>query len=181
MTHLVADALDLAQHFVGPDRIAYAVSTAVGDGFELQAGLGWELGIVGYAGLSGGPTALSAYTLQLGRTVVVEDLRLAPVLGEDALLVSTGTISALTAPVRGQSGSSGLLGAFSSSRRLFGPDDAEFLQGIADVISAALYRQEWQRHSTRPSLPWQAKENPAPVSRTPAGKWDSPEPEDDPC
>lgn len=139
---VVAGALDLTQRYLNPDRCVYAVRGAEGEGFRLAAGMAWEAGVIGRDHLSGAPDALAGYTLILGQPVVVEDLGSFPQLNTDPVLLACGTKSALTAPVRGQRGASGLLGAFSSRRRLFSPDEAEFLRGLADVIAAALYRKE---------------------------------------
>lgn len=147
---VVADALELARQTLQADRCAYAVRGVDGQGFRLTAGIGWEAGVIGRDSLSGLPGSLGAHTILVGRTVIVEDLRLVPAFRVEPLMVTSGTRSTVTAPVRGQRGTSGLLGAFSSGRRLYSLEEAEFLLGLADVIAAALYREDWKRQMTRP-------------------------------
>jgi GAF domain-containing protein len=146
---VIADALELAQRTLEADRCGYAVRGAEGQGFRLIAGIGWEPGVVGRDSLSGLPESLGGHTLLVGRSVIVEDVRLIPAFRVEPLLASSGTRSTLTAPVRGQRGTSGLLGAFSLRKRLFSLEDAEFLLGLAEVIAAALYREDWKRQMAR--------------------------------
>jgi signal transduction protein with GAF and PtsI domain len=152
MDRVVADALELARQTLQTDRCAYAVRGVDGQGFRLTAGIGWDPGIIGRDSLSGLPGSLGAHTTLVGRSVIVEDLRLVPAFSVEPLMVTSGTRSTLTVPVRGQRGTSGLLGAFSSRRRLYSLEEAEFLLGVADVIAAALYREDWKRRMTRPQM-----------------------------
>jgi GAF domain-containing protein len=143
---IIGEALGLARTFLRADRYAHA-SRASGEApFALTAGRGWDGGIVGRECLRGDPGSLGAYAHELGRPLVVEDLRFAPQFHPEPVLVGAGTRGLLLAPIRGQRGASGLLGVFSSTRRLFSPDEAEFLCGLADVISAALYREDWRHY-----------------------------------
>jgi GAF domain-containing protein len=74
----------------------------------------------------------------------VEDLALIPDFAIDPLLAQYGTVSALIVPIWLQSGPYGILGVYSSVRRLFSPLDLEFVQGVADLIRAADYRERWR-------------------------------------
>jgi GAF domain-containing protein len=150
ISHIVSEALDLAWGFLSPDRCVYGTRRSDEEPFRLTAGAGWD---VDGESLSGDADSLGAYILDLGRPLVVEDLRLVPQFRSEPVLVAGGTTSVLLAPVRGQNGGSGLLGVFSSSRRLFTPDDAEFLHGLADVIAAALYRADWRLQNARSRTP----------------------------
>lgn len=152
MDRVFTDALELARQTLQADRCAYAVRGVDGQGFRLTAGIGWDPGVIGRDSLSGLAGSLAAHTILVERSVIVEDLRLVPSFRVEPLMVTSGTRSTLTAPVRGQRGTSGLLGAFSSRRRLYSLEEAEFLLGLADVIAAALYREDWKRQMTRPPM-----------------------------
>jgi GAF domain-containing protein len=168
----IADGLELLRRFIQVDRCAYAVRETEGDSFRLIAGIGWEAGVIGRETLSGRQESLGGHTLLVGRPVIVEDIRLFPAFGIEPLLASSGMRSALTAPVRGQRGVAGLLGAFSLRRALFSLDEAEFLFGLADVVAAALYRQEWKRQT--------AVHRPPDARPRSAARWNETATEDEP-
>lgn len=140
----IADGLELMLRFIRVDRCAYAVRETIGGPFRLAAGIGWHDGVIGRATLTGGDESLGGRTLLLGRPLIVEDISLFPAFGSEPLLRSSGIRSALTAPVRGQRGTAGLMAAFGGKKGLFSLDESEFLVGLADVIAAALYRVEWR-------------------------------------
>ncbi len=80
-------------------------------------------------------TELAARTLEVDRCRLVEP---APGDGDGTDAAGDG----LAVAVRGSRGPRGILRASASSRRAFGPEDARFLQSVANVLAAALDRAE---------------------------------------
>jgi len=155
---IVADALDIIQSLLDADHSAYGSLRAGEDSLLLTVGRGWEDGVIGRARLATDPTSLAGHTLGLGRPLIIEDLRFAPQFRPEPVLIAAGTRGLLLTTVRGQRGTSGLLGAFTSRRRLYSPEDGDFLRALSDVIAAALYREDWRqqiasRHPNRRAPP----------------------------
>jgi hypothetical protein len=95
-----------------------------------------------------GPRSLGGQTVLIGRPLIVENIHLFQEFSTEPALVASGTRSTFTAPVRAQGGAAALLGVFDSRRRLFTPEEAEFLWGLAGEIAAALYREAWRNQLT---------------------------------
>src|SRR5882672_11045577 len=96
-----------------------------GDALRLVAGSGWKPGMVGSA------------TVPL-RAAVIEDLASEDRFPRTGMLHEHGVVSGM---IPGQRISYGVLSAHSAARRRFVPGDAEFLQAVANVVSAAVQRQ----------------------------------------
>ena len=114
--------------------------------FLLTDGRGWDAGMIGTACLGGDSGSLGGHALELGRPLVVEDLRYFPRFRAEPVLVDTGTKG--DNAHRGQRPGRRLRPARGVQRQpaVFSPDEAEFLTGLADGIAAAQYREDWRRH-----------------------------------
>jgi GAF domain-containing protein len=80
---------------------------------------------------------------------VVERLELAAALRGPGLLRDHGVVSGASVIIPGQKHPFGVLNVYCTSHRMFTPDDVEFLQGVASVISAASYRRDSHRRNGR--------------------------------
>ena len=113
-----------------------------GEELEIVAGVGWREGLVGETRVATGSGSQAGYTLAVGVPVVVEDLTeetrftCAPVLTEH------GIVSGLSTVIRDADGTWGVLTAHSSVRRAFDQHDVNFLRAMANVIAAAVRREE---------------------------------------
>jgi PAS domain S-box-containing protein len=118
-----------------------------GDRLLLRAGVGWKDGLVGLATMPGGPGSQDGYILHNGDSVIVANLdtderfQPSPLLSEHR--VRSGVNVTIAAPGEGQP-RYGLVGAHSRRLRAFSPDDAHFLQAVANVISTALARRQME-------------------------------------
>lgn len=118
-TWIIGEALDLARTYLATDRCAHASRKFGEEVFLLTDGRGWDAGMIGTACLGGDSGSLGGYALELGRPLVVEDLRYFPRFRAEPVLVDTGTKGVMLTAVSGQGAASGLLAVFSASRRVF--------------------------------------------------------------
>ncbi|AHG92635.1 ATP-binding region ATPase domain protein (plasmid) [Gemmatirosa kalamazoonensis] len=132
----VADALDV--EFVKILELLPDGQTA-----RIVAGVGWREGVVGNATIHVGRESQAGYALLTRAPVVVDDLRTEARLEDPPLLREHGVVSGISVILYGPGGSSyGVLGAHTARRRRFTSDDLHFLQGIANVLSAAATRRQ---------------------------------------
>ena len=84
----------------------------------------------------------AGYALRSHAPVVVDDLSTDTRLGDPPLLREHGVRSGVSVVLYGPGGSAyGVVGAHTARSRRFTAHDVDFLQGIANVLSAALHRQ----------------------------------------
>jgi PAS domain S-box-containing protein len=109
-----------------------------GSALRLVAGHGWREGLVGAAGEDSESPA--GYSLHSGLPVIVHDLRTETRFNAPPMLSEHGVVSGLSTVIRGQPRPYGVLGAYTRQRRDFTPDDASFLQSMANVLADAIAR-----------------------------------------
>src|SRR6266403_128234 len=123
-----------------------------GDALKLVAGAGWKPGMVGAATVPLRANSILSYTLyssdlapeaanQPRRAAVIEDLASEDRFPRSGMLHEHGIVSGMSIVIPGRKIPYGVLGAHSAARRRFMPGDAEFLQAVANVVSAAVQRQ----------------------------------------
>ncbi len=112
-----------------------------GQALLLRAGAGWKEGFVGRAVLDSGPASHGGYTLMAGQPVIMEDLRTETRFHPPALLVEHGVVSGLSVIVAGRELPYGVIGAYTTTRRAFSPNDVSFLQSVANVLALAIERK----------------------------------------
>src|SRR2546430_6379878 len=123
-----------------------------GDAFKLVAGTGWKPGMVGSATVPLRANSILSYTLysselvpdaanQPRRAAVIEDLASEDRFPRSGMLPEHGIVSGMSVMIPGRRTPYRVLGAHSAARRRFVPGDAEFLQAVANVVSAAVQRQ----------------------------------------
>jgi signal transduction histidine kinase len=141
---LMAEASSLVRTHL---EVEYAnVLELLADGrVVFHAGAGWEDGLVGQATYEVA-AAIPAMQVILSQTpVIVEDFRTDERFPDASLLHEHGVISSLNVPLYGHDRPFGVLGAHSTRRRPFLPDDVAFLQSVANVLSAALERSWYEQ------------------------------------
>ena len=109
---------------------------------RLVAGVGWKPGQVGTATVRAGLGSQGGYTLATVGPVVVDNLPAETRFRPPTLLTHHGVVSGLTVVIGGSPNPYGVLGAHSDHHRVFADDDVAFVQGMANVLAAALERQE---------------------------------------
>lgn len=111
-----------------------------GDVFRLRAGVGWNEGLVGYAGIAAGLDSQAGYTINSREPVVVEDLATERRFHGPALLFDHGIVSGISCVIGSTTEPYGVLGVHSRTRRSFTMDEVLFLQSVAEVIGGAVLR-----------------------------------------
>lgn len=109
----------------------------------LRAGVGWREGLVGRVTVPSEGASQAGFTLLSRTPVSVEDLAVETRFRPPALLLDHAVVSGVSAAIEapGPAGRSyGVLGAHSRRRRSFSPEDAAFLQSVANVIGASILR-----------------------------------------
>jgi signal transduction histidine kinase len=108
----------------------------------LVAGVGWKQGVLGKATVKAGLGSQGGYTLATVGPVVLDDLATETRFRPPPLLVNHGVVSGLTVVIGSPQAAHGVLGAHTDHHRVFAEDDVSFLQTVANVLEAAIERQE---------------------------------------
>lgn len=108
---------------------------------QLVAGVGWEEGLVGTALVDGGTNSQAGFTLHSDKPVIVEDLATEKRFHGPALLTDHDVVSGISVVISQLNRPYGVLGAHSRQPRQFTHHDADFLQGIANILGTAIERQ----------------------------------------
>lgn len=111
-------------------------------GLKLIAGVGWPEGLVGRAVVGVGLDSQAGYTLQSEGPVIVEDLSRETRFHGTSLLRDHGIVSGVSVIIGHAAMPWGVLGADSSHKRKFTADDITFVQSVANVLGAAIAREE---------------------------------------
>jgi PAS domain S-box-containing protein len=109
--------------------------------FVLSAGLGWKAGDVGVIRFPVTREHQAGYTFLTKRRVVVDDYTSDTPYILSPLLEKHKIRSGVTVHIPGHDGPYGVLGAYSSTMRSFGPDDISFLRSVANIIAIAMQRK----------------------------------------
>ncbi len=109
-----------------------------GTALLLRAGRGWKPGLVGHATVDTGLDSQAGFTLVSKEPVIVADLRREIRFHGPRLLTEHDVVSGMSVIIEGPNGPFGVLGAHTTQRRDFGPDEINFLQSVANVLAAAI-------------------------------------------
>jgi PAS domain S-box-containing protein len=141
---LMVEAVDLVRSNLG---VEYAnVLELLPDGRVMfQAGAGWEEGLAGRTTYEAAGAIPATQVLLSQTPVIVEDFRTDDRFPDASLLRDHGVISSLNVPLYGHDRPFGVLGAHSTRRRPFTPEDVAFVQSVANVLSAALERNWFEQ------------------------------------
>ena len=111
-----------------------------GDALVLRSGVGWKPGCIGNATVGLGTDSQAGYTLQADKPVVVDDLRVETRFAGTEMLRERNVVSGVTVVIPAGDGPWGVLGAHSRRRRIFTPDEVNFLQAVANVLGLTVER-----------------------------------------
>jgi PAS domain S-box-containing protein len=115
---------------------------AGGQELLLRAGVGWNPGLVGKGLVSAGMDSQAGYTLVQLAPVVVSDLRMEQRFLGPSLLREHGVVSGMSVVIHAARKPWGVLGTHTRQRRLFSPDEVNFLQAVANLLSSAIERHQ---------------------------------------
>ncbi|REJ88481.1 MAG: PAS domain S-box protein [Planctomycetota bacterium] len=106
----------------------------------MLAGVGWEDGLVGNARVGSGVDSQAGYTLQSGSPIVVDDLTKEKRFQGPTLLTDHGVVSGVSVMIGTDDAPWGVLGAHTTEPRAFTVDDVNFVQSVANMLTAAVTR-----------------------------------------
>ncbi len=115
---------------------------------QLIAGIGWQEGLVGTAIVDSGSDSQAGFTLHSDKPIIVTDLTAEKRFQGPSLLTDHQIISGISVVIQQLNGPFGVLGAHSEQQRHFTQQDADFLQGVANVLGAAIERQQAETERT---------------------------------
>jgi signal transduction histidine kinase len=99
--------------------------------------------------VGGGVDSQAGFTLRANGPVIVADVGIETRFRPPALLLDHGVVSGLTVIIAGRDRPFGVLGAHTTRRRTFTPEDVHFLQSAANVIALTFQRDESERERAR--------------------------------
>lgn len=108
--------------------------------FNSLAEIGWPRDGKPRSAILGGLRSMSGYTVQTGEAVVSNDLDAETRFQISDTAKEAGARSALTACIKSGNTPLGVLASFSIQRRVYSSDDVSFAQSIANVLTAAIDR-----------------------------------------
>ena len=115
----------------------------------LRAGVGWKKGSVKQVRVSAGTKSQAGYTLQSREPAIVEDLRLETRFSGTSFLHEHHVVSGVSVIIDGKDQPFGVLSVHTVEHRTFSQDDINFLQAIANIIAAAVERQQAEEELNR--------------------------------
>lgn len=115
----------------------------------LRAGVGWRAGLVGHARVPADHGSQAGYTLASRGPVIVRSLADERRFHGPELLVEHGVVSGVSCTIPNGDGPFGVLAVHTRTQRAFTPDDANFLQSLANVLALAISRRKAEKQLRR--------------------------------
>jgi transcriptional regulator with GAF, ATPase, and Fis domain len=137
---VLTDALEIATNVLDVELAKVLEHDDSHDNLIVRAANGWPTDVTGRVIEHAQGSSQAGYAFRTGHAVVVEDLRRVDAFRGTQLLHDHNVISGATVLIHGQSSPWGVLSVHSTTRRILTPDELDFLQAVADVIAAAVYR-----------------------------------------
>jgi PAS domain S-box-containing protein len=116
-----------------------------GEELLLRAGIGWKEGLVAHATVDAGAGSQAGYTLLSREPVVVKNLSTEERFKGSPLLREHGVVSSMSVVISGRDRPFGVLGAYTKEQREFTGDDVNFFEAVANVLAAAVQRNEVEK------------------------------------
>jgi len=135
---LMQEAVELVAEALGAEFCK--ILWLEGENLRLIAGVGWRPGMVGSATVSADTASQAGYTLRTRKPVLVEDLREERRFSPPRLLTEHGVVSGISVPMIYMDKVYGVMGVHSRERSKFTQADVDFLQSVANIITAAFER-----------------------------------------
>ncbi len=129
----------------------------------LRAGVGWQAGLVGRATVSGDINSQAGYTLLSSEPVIVHDLRTETRFNGPPLLHQHKIVSGMSVVIHAKDQPFGVLGVHTIKARTFSPDDINFLQAVANILSAAIEQKQAETALQKSEKRWATLTETVPV------------------
>jgi len=108
----------------------------------LKAGIGWHDGLVGIARVKADTNSQADYTLLQSQPVIVDDLNSETRFSGSSLLIEHQVVSGVSVIIPDRGKPYGILGIYTTQRRIFTQHDLNFIQAIANIIAQAHERRQ---------------------------------------
>jgi diguanylate cyclase (GGDEF)-like protein/PAS domain S-box-containing protein len=138
---LMDDAAELVARTLDVEFCELLELTPDREALILSAGVGWRQGLVRTALMPLGSEFHAGFTWGSRGKIVVEDYVAEKRFRPTALLRDHEVVSGVSVTLGGKRTPLGVLGAHTTSKRNFRPDEVHFLQAIANVLAEAIVRQ----------------------------------------
>ena len=115
------------------------------DRFVMQAGIGWDKGLVGRATVGADLESPAGFALRTGKPVISNHLESEQRFRTPDLLAAHGVRRAMNVILQGDGAPYGVLEVDSKSTGEFSEHDIAFLQGAANILGMAIERQRRER------------------------------------
>lgn len=112
----------------------------------VQAGVGWDDGVVGKASVGADLESPAGFALRTGKPVISNHLENEDRFRTPELLAQHGIMRAMNVILQGDGKPFGVLEVDSQSEDEFVEHDLAFLQGAANVLGMAIERERYERH-----------------------------------
>jgi diguanylate cyclase (GGDEF)-like protein/PAS domain S-box-containing protein len=109
--------------------------------FRLCAAIGWKDNPHDHVTVPGGPNSQAGYTLTSAKPVVVEDYKKETRFTTPPFVPGLPIASGVSVAIPGREQPFGVLAVGSGTARAFSEEDVTFLQGVANVLAAAVDRR----------------------------------------
>jgi two-component sensor histidine kinase len=116
--------------------------------FLVRAGIGWAPGVVGSATIGADLASPAGYALRTGKAVISNHLENEERFRTPELLLEHGIRRAMNVILQGDGEPYGVLEVDSRHEGEFSAHDISFLQGAANILGMAIYRQRAERDLT---------------------------------
>jgi two-component sensor histidine kinase len=116
--------------------------------FLVRAGVGWAPGVVGSATIGADLASPAGYALRTGKAVISNHLENEERFRTPELLLEHGIRRAMNVILQGDAEPYGVLEVDSCCEGEFSIHDISFLQGAANILGMAIYRQRAERDLT---------------------------------
>jgi PAS domain S-box-containing protein len=133
---LIEAAAEQAARELDGDYVSVLELTGDHRGMLIRGGYGFPEGVLGGV-LPAAPEDLPGFALQCEGPVLIDDFATETRFGPSPLQRDLDVVSALAAPIGAFGRRFGVIAADSRAPRHFDPDDANFLQSVANVLGAA--------------------------------------------
>ncbi len=169
LAHLQAVVAELGQRALRAESSRHAMDQAVvaaaralgveyckvlelqpdGKSLLLRAGSGWKKELIGHATAGIGTESQAGFTLLSDQPVVLEDLRTEKRFRTVPMFGEPDVVSGISVVISTGEGAWGVLGAHTRQRRSFTGNEVHFLQSVANVLGAAIERQQAEEEILR--------------------------------
>jgi PAS domain S-box-containing protein len=139
LEQLMQEAVEIAHHGLSADFGSVLEYQSEQSAFQVRAEIGWPVPGVPH-NIPGATSSQSGYAMLTGKAVVAPDLAKENRFVVSESVKAAGARSGMSACIQAGDRPLGVLNVFHREQREYEPDDVNFLQSVANVLTAAIER-----------------------------------------